>query len=49
MGERSYANLAKANLIKKIQHSKRNRLIFETLGTLAYPVHIICFSQQEAP
>lgn len=37
MGEGAYADLVKAHLIKKMEHSGRNRFIFETLGPLAYP------------
>lgn len=34
----SYSDLVKANLLKKMRHSKRNRVIFETMGSLAYPL-----------
>ena len=33
----SYNDLIKKHLIKKMEHSERNRFIFETLGPLAYP------------
>ncbi len=33
----SYDDLIKENLIRKMEHSERNRFIFETLAPLAYP------------
>ena len=37
IGNESYNDLIRGHLIKKMEHSERNRLIFETLGSLAYP------------
>ncbi|MDW7733225.1 MAG: NAD(P)/FAD-dependent oxidoreductase [Methanolobus sp.] len=37
MHEHPYEELVKDNLLQKLKHSKRNRFIFETMGTLAYP------------
>lgn len=34
----SYDGLIKKNLLKKMEHSKRNRFIFENMGVLAYPL-----------
>ncbi len=49
MGEGAYEDLVKANLIKKMEHSKRNRLIFETLGPLAYPCAYHLFAASKKP
>ncbi len=38
MQNESYNDLIKEHLLKKMNHSKRNRLIFEMLGPLAYPI-----------
>lgn len=35
--DESYNDLIKEHLLKKMKHSKRNRLIFEMMGPLAYP------------
>ncbi|WP_440945788.1 NAD(P)/FAD-dependent oxidoreductase [Methanosarcina sp. T3] len=42
-----YETLIKRNLVKKMEHSKRNRFIFETLGSLAYPAayHLLAASK----
>lgn len=41
-----YNDLVKAYLLKKMNHSKKNRQIFEALGPLAYPIpYIFSFSK----
>jgi flavin-dependent dehydrogenase len=44
MQNESYNDLIKENLLKKMKHSKRNRLIFEMMGPLAYPIPYMFFS-----
>lgn len=43
----SYNNLIKENLLKKMKHSKRNRLIFEMMGPLAYPIPYLFLSTKD--
>jgi flavin-dependent dehydrogenase len=40
----SYNDLIKENLLTKMKHSKRNRLIFEMMGPLAYPIPYLFLS-----
>jgi flavin-dependent dehydrogenase len=41
-----YNDLIKEHLLKKMNHSKRNRLFFEMMGPLAYPIsYLFCFSE----
>lgn len=42
--DESYNDLIKEHLLKKMKHSKRNRLIFEMMGPLAYPAPYMLLS-----
>jgi flavin-dependent dehydrogenase len=44
MQNESYNDLIKEHLLKKMKHSKRNRLIFEMMGPLAYPIPYMFFA-----
>jgi flavin-dependent dehydrogenase len=46
MQNESYNDLIKEHLLKKMKHSKRNRLFFEMTGPLAYPVPYIFLSSK---
>lgn len=48
MQNESYNDLIKAHLLKKMNHSKSNRQIFEMLGPLAYPIPYM-FSHSKDP
>lgn len=43
----SYNDLIKENLLNKLKHSKRNRFLFEIMGSLAYPVEYLLASSKE--
>jgi len=47
--DESYNDLIKEHLLKKMKHSKRNRLICETMGPLMYPVKYYLFSSSKNP
>lgn len=49
MGEGAYQDLIKENLTRKMEHSKRNRFLFETLGSLAYPFAYYLFAASKNP
>ena len=40
----SYNDLIRENLLTKMKHSKRNRIIFETMGPLSYPIPYLFLS-----
>lgn len=47
--DESYNDLIKENLRKKMEHSKRNRFIFENMGTLAYPLAYYSLGMSKDP
>ncbi|AKB19250.1 MULTISPECIES: NAD(P)/FAD-dependent oxidoreductase [unclassified Methanosarcina] len=49
MGEGVYEDLIKENLTGKMEHSKRNRFLFEMLGPLAYPFAYHLFAASKNP
>jgi len=49
MGEGAYEDLIKENLTRKMEHSKRNRFLFEMLGPLAYPFAYHLFAISKDP
>jgi flavin-dependent dehydrogenase len=45
----SYNNLIEENLLEKLKHSKRNRLIYEIMGPLVYPTLYYALASSKNP
>jgi flavin-dependent dehydrogenase len=49
MNNESYEELIKANITLKMKHSLRNRVLFESLGKLSYPILYYSLAKSRHP